>query len=110
MSATPAGIANVGSSKMLIQKCALRRTTLPILPCDCNLCDWYIYNSTYNQCFWVLARFFEVGRTHKFSFEEIAELEGISLDEVLKIYENAINKLRLTSDKMSQNDNSDNIS
>jgi hypothetical protein len=80
-----------------VQKCVLRRSTLPILPCDCNLCDWYIWSSGYNRCFWVLIQYLEVNPGLKFSFEEIAHLEGIPIEEVTRIYESAISKLRQES-------------
>lgn len=95
---------------MFVQKCALRRETLPILPCDCTVCEWYIRDSSYNNCFWALAHAFEIQPGTKFSFEEIALLEGVTLNEVINAYESAINKLRKESRTIMKSDNFDNIS
>jgi hypothetical protein len=90
---------------MFIQKCALRRKSLPILPCDCNDCEWYIVDQSYNNCFWVLAHYLETCPGTKLSFEEIADLEGVSHEEIMKAYERAITKLRKESSKIKKDDN-----
>ena len=95
---------------MLVQKCVLRRETLPILPCDCLACEWYVYDSSYNNCFWALAHALETTPGVKLSFEEIATLEGVTLNEIIIAYENAINKLRKESRTVMKSDNFDNIS
>lgn len=95
---------------MFVQKCVLRRETLPILPCDCSACEWYIHAATYNNCFWVLAYIFENQPGTKLTFEEIASLEGVTLNEVITAYENGISKLRKESRKIMKSDNFDNIS
>ena len=95
---------------MFVQKCALRRETLPILPCDCLACEWYIHDSTYNNCFWALAHIFETHPGTKLSFQEIASLEGVSINEIIIAYENAISKLRKESRNIMKSDNFDNIS
>ena len=95
---------------MFLQKCVLRRETLPILPCDCLVCEWYIYDSSYNNCFWVLAHVFETDPGIRFSLEEIALLEGVTLTEIITAYENAMNKLRKESLTKLKSDNFDNIS
>lgn len=104
-----AGLANAGSV-MFLQKCVLRRETLPILPCDCADCEWYIYDSSFNNCFWALAHVFNTEPGTKFSFEEIALLEGVTLNEVIIAYETAINKLRKESRTAVKSNNFDNIS
>jgi len=85
---------------MFVQKCVLRRMTLPLLPCDCDLCDWYIHNSGYNRCFWVLAQHLDLTGGVKLTFEEIAEYEGISIEDVQKTYDAALLKLRLGSSQL----------
>lgn len=95
---------------MLVQKCVLRRETLPILPCDCSECEWYVDDPSYNNCFWALAHLLDSQPGIRFSFEEIAKMEGITLEEVMKAYESAINKLRKDSRKIMKNDTFDNIS
>jgi len=52
-----------------------------------------------------LAYVFENSPGTKLSFEEIAVLEGISLDDVIRAYEDAINKLRKESRKAMKSDN-----
>jgi len=90
------GLVDAGRN-MFVQRCVLRRETLPILPCDSTVCEWYIHDSSYNNCFWALAYVFETQPGTKFSFEEIAILEGVTLNEVIVAYESAINKLRKES-------------
>lgn len=87
---------------MLIHKCVLRRENLPVLPCDCDLCDWYIHSSTYNCCFWVLAQFLDINPGTKLTFEEIATIENIPQDQVIAIYESALNKLRQGSKQIEK--------
>lgn len=89
---------------MFVRKCALRRETLPILPCDCNLCDWYVSSSAYNRCFWVLAQFLDVNQGARLSFEEIAQLEGVSVEEAAQLFEVALRKLRNSSDSVKELD------
>jgi hypothetical protein len=105
----PVDIANVGD-KMFIQKCVLRRGALPVLPCDCAKCEWYINDSSYNSCFWVLAHYFDNKPGTKLSFQEIATLEGITEDEASSIFENAMNKVRRTSRNIMKSDNFNNVS
>lgn len=94
---------------MFMQKCVLRRQTLPILPCDCKLCEWYILDSAYNNCFWVLATAFELQPGSKLTFEKIAELEGLTLEEVLQFYESAMGKIRKSFRKSMKSDNFNDI-
>jgi len=94
---------------MFVHKCVLRRMTLPLLPCDCTVCDWYVCNSRYNRCFWVLAEQLEFTGA-KLSFQEIAEIEGLSIEEITKIYESAIFKLRQGSNTLTKTEEYDNIS
>jgi len=103
------GLVNAGRN-MFVEKCVLRRETLPILPCDCVVCEWYVHDSSYNNCFWALAHVFEAQPGPKLSFEEIASLEGVTINEVMTAYESAINKLRKESRTVMKSDNFDNIS
>jgi len=91
-------------------KCAIRREALPILPCDCKDCEWFIIESIYNNCFWVFAHYLDTRPGTKLTFKEIAELEGVTRDEVVKSFENAIAKLRAKSSNTMKSDNFDNIS
>jgi len=102
-------LVNVGK-QMFMRKCILRRETLPILPCDCTACEWYINDPIYNNCFWVLAHIFEINPGNKMSFDVIAILEGVTINEIITIYENAMNKLRKESRNIMKSDNFDNIS
>lgn len=86
---------------MLLQKCALRRMSLPLLPCDCDLCDWYIRHSGYNCCFWVLAYCLEEQPGVRFTLEQISEIEGISVEDATKLYESALFKLRQGPDSVA---------
>jgi len=95
---------------MFVQKCVLRRETLPILPCDCLACEWYIYDSAYNNCFWALAHVLDSRPGTKLSFEEIALLEGVTLHEIAIAYECAMNKLRKEARITMKSENFDNIS
>lgn len=76
---------------MFIHKCPLRRETPPLLPCDCSECDWYIRNSGHNNCFWVLSYYLEQTE-ERLTREEVAALEGITVEEVLRIEEQALSK------------------
>ena len=79
---------------MLIEKCVKRRTMLPILPCDCDQCVWFINDTAYNDCFWVLSDILHISPGMKFSVEEIAKLENIPVKEVVALLEGALKKLR----------------
>ncbi len=95
---------------MLVQKCAIRRETLPILPCDVCDCEWYVKTTMYNNCFWVLATYLDVQSGFKFSFDEIAQLEGLTVEEVQQIYERGIDKLRQAPDRIVKLANDSNVS
>ena len=77
-----------------IEKCAKRRTTLPVLPCDCEQCVWYVRDTNFNDCFWVLSEVFELRPGYQLNFEEIAALESLPVSEVISIFETALKKLR----------------
>jgi hypothetical protein len=77
-----------------IEKCAKRRTLLPILPCACDHCVWYIRDTSFNDCFWVLSEFFNIRPGFRLSFAEIANLENLPISEVISIFENALKKIR----------------
>lgn len=94
---------------MFIDKCVLRRKTIPILPCDATQCEWWINDQTFNNCFWALAHYLEDCPGTKFTFERIAEVEGIPLDDIIQAYESALHKLRIGSHKLVKSDNIDNI-
>ena len=78
---------------MIQDSCLLRKTTLPLLPCDENKCEWFINEDNYNNCFWILAEIFEEV-PKGLSLEEIAKLEGISIEEVKLLLEQAVLKYR----------------
>jgi hypothetical protein len=78
----------------MLEKCAKRRTTLPILPCDCAQCVWYISDINYNDCFWVLSEILNIHPGIRFTFEEIACMENIPVKEVLNLFESALKKIR----------------
>ncbi len=78
----------------LIEKCAKRRTLLPILPCDCEHCVWYIRDTNYNDCFWVLSELFNLRPGLRLTFDEIASLENLPVAEVISIFETALKKIR----------------
>ena len=86
-----------------IERYILRRTYVPIIPCDQCKCDWYIREGCYNNCFWVLANVLKESPV-EMGFEEIADLEGITVDEVKKIYEEAVINFRKKTLKTSEND------
>lgn len=90
-------IARVGES-MFTAKCPLRRDSLPILPCDCKDCDWYIYSAGNNNCFWVLCEHMVLGEER--SFEEIASMLNIRVEEVINIYEQALGSIRRDPERM----------
>jgi len=79
---------------MLIERCARRRVSLPILPCDCDQCVWFIHDSSYNGCFWVLSEILNTTPGMRFSFEEIATMENIPIKEVVTLFDSALKKLR----------------
>ena len=79
---------------IFIQKCALRKTCLPAIPCECTDCEWYVNDDSYNNCFWLLAYFLYENPGYRFTDKEISQLEGISVEEVEEIIEGALCKLR----------------
>lgn len=93
-----------------ISKCVLRRQTIPILPCDVHRCEWWIKDSSFNNCFWVLANYLEDCPGTKFTFEHIAEVESLPLSDVISTYESALHKLRIGSRKIVKSESIDNIS
>ena len=98
-----AGIAYAGKWTMFIAKCPLRKEHLPAMPCDCIDCDWYIRDSTYNNCFWILAYYLDIQPGLSLSFDEIARLEQLSLDEVIYIFNTALTKLQKESNSFREN-------
>jgi hypothetical protein len=78
----------------LIERCAKRRTTLPVLPCDCCQCVWYIRDINYNDCFWVLSEILNFRPGLRFSFEEIATMENVSVKDIVTLFDSALKKLR----------------
>lgn len=78
---------------MLKDRCPLRKTELPAVPCDAKKCDWYIHGTEYSNCFWVLANALTEFNV-SLSIEEIATLENISEEEVQNIIETALLKCR----------------
>jgi len=78
----------------LIERCAKRRTDLPILPCDCAQCVWYIRDISYNDCFWVLSAVLNLRPGLKFSFEEIAAMENVPVKDIVTLFDSALKKLR----------------
>lgn len=85
--ANPYGIAH---------RCVLRRDTLPALPCDCRKCDWFIHDVELKNCFWVLAHIIEESK-QQMDFSDIAEIEGISVEEVKDTYSTAVKKWRIST-------------
>lgn len=79
-----------------ITRCALRREELPMIACDCSKCDWYIRDPQSENCFWVLAKHMDDFPGNGLSVEEIATLEGLSVEEVEKLLESALKKTRET--------------
>ena len=78
---------------MIQMSCILKRLNLPALPCQECSCPWYVNGVDYNNCFWVLSHVmsdFPYGLDN----DEIAQLEGITEEEVEEIIETALSKLR----------------
>jgi hypothetical protein len=73
----------------------MRRDSKPVIKCDCQNCDWYVHDSNHKNCFWVLS---EDLQDNPMSVEEIAQIEGISVEEVEKITNEALMKLRNNPD------------
>lgn len=84
----------------LLERCPLRKSTLPRLPCDCTSCSWYVNKLDKNNCFWCLADDFDM--TGEMTVEEIAQIENISVEEVEKIIAGALSKLRNTWGRILQ--------
>lgn len=83
------------------KKCVLRHESLPILPCDCTECDWYIDREIYNNCFWLLA---ETLNSHQYlSYEEISDIMGLSEESVEEIFNKALSKIRSKLSHMLDN-------
>ena len=79
---------------MFRNKCLLRRSFLPLIPCDQKRCEWFINEDACNNCFWVLSEILEEF-PHGLSIKEIARLEGITEKETEELIEGAIKKARL---------------
>lgn len=85
---------------MIGGNCRLGYFDLPVLPCSCKDCAWFINDLDYSNCFWVVSSFMaDIDGWGSFSNEEIARLEGISLSEVDTIAEEAIRVIRIRCKK-----------
>jgi len=73
--------------------CVLKRAEFPLVPCDEKKCSWFINDNHCNNCFWILAHVMSKEQTD-FDIEEIARMEGISVEEVNEVIEGAFSKLR----------------
>lgn len=81
---------------MIEGNCRLNKDDLPIMPCSCKDCVWFINDLDYNNCFWVVSSFMgNVDGWGGFSDEEISRLEGITLQEVNSIIEAAMRSIRI---------------
>jgi len=78
---------------MIQTSCILKRLNLPALPCQEGSCPWYVHGVDYNNCFWVLAHAL-ASFSRGLDNDEIAQLEGISEEEVEEIIETALSTLR----------------
>ena len=78
---------------MIHDRCLLRKISLPLIPCDEPRCDWYIRDADCNNCFWVLSEVF-IKFPQELSIEDIAKLEGITVNEAQELLEGAIIKFR----------------
>lgn len=85
---------------MFTAKCCLRRSTLPLLPCDCIQCEWHVSDSNFNNCFWFLAEFMHHNPGITMSFEQISKTVKLPLQEVINIFETALVKIRKESVKL----------
>jgi len=74
------------------KKCVLRNDQLPLLPCNCVECDWYLDREIYNNCFWLLAE--TLHDHHSFSYTEIADIIGSTTEEIESICTGALTKIR----------------
>jgi len=81
----------------IAHRCVLRRISLPVLPCDCKVCDWFIHDDFLHNCFWVLADLIADTPGQQFSIEDIGEMENISVEEVEEAMKNAFRKFRLAT-------------
>jgi len=86
-----------------IERCILRRSHVPIIPCDQKKCDWYVREGCYNNCFWVLANCLKENPV-EMGFEEIADLEGMSVGDIKDVYASAVINYRK---KVMQNQEED---
>jgi hypothetical protein len=87
---------------MIQHKCPLRRLNIPLLPCNVINCDWFVRESDYNNCFWVLSNALSEYSV-ELSVEEIAVLEGKTEEEIEKMIENALLKCRSNCRKLIKN-------
>lgn len=78
---------------MLQDACLVRRTTFPSIPCEEKECDWFLKETEFNNCFWVLSAAM-VECPKSFSVEEIAKLEGLSVEEAQNLIDEAVSKYR----------------
>ena len=78
-------------------RCPKRLETLPNITCDSKICEWRIKSPGNRNCFWVLADHLQ---DMPMTVEEIAQVEGISVEEVEKVTQEALQKLRSNPESM----------
>jgi hypothetical protein len=83
------------------EHCVLKKSVFPLLPCDEKKCSWYIHEGSCNNCFWILAHVMDKERVD-FDIEEVARMEGISVEEVNAVMEGAFEKLRRLMPQMKK--------
>jgi hypothetical protein len=81
---------------MIGGNCRLGKTELPLLPCSCSDCPWFVDDIDYNFCFWIVSSFMgAVEGWGGYSNEEIARMEHIQPEEVEEIVQAAVQTIRM---------------
>ena len=76
--------------------CLKGKLALPTLPCTERQCPWFVRDTDFCCCFWMVADFMEEFKFDGFTDEEIAKILDISVDEVERIADEAIKNIRVS--------------
>jgi hypothetical protein len=76
--------------------CAVGRAVLPVVPCNEKRCPWFVYNVEHCNCFFNVSEYMDdFPGCGGFELEEIAVMEGTTVQEIIKIIEDTEKKIRI---------------
>ncbi len=83
----------------MICKTCPKSKNLPTIPCSDFHCEWNIPSYIFCNCFLMVLDTIDIFSVESFSEEEIAEILGMTVEEVNSVLENAIKKIRVSMRK-----------